>query len=473
MQLIKRRKGRVWRSLGVVTANLFMATHGSAQTSAATPDSTNPSADSGTNFINDASSDAGTTIFDSAVLFYQEADGRVEAMEPVAGLRFTDTDNDVFFARMTYDSLTGATPNGAAPWKETQVFTTPVPTPGQDVAVTSASGNRTIVTEPGTGTQVAQYTAAPHELPVDTGFNDQRWALDLGYALPWNSNPNSITSFGVSISKEQDFNSYSGNAAVSRTFNDKNTTVALGVNFEYDQSNPAFGAPTPLTEMNGLAKGPGESKTVTSLNAGITQIMSRIWLVQLNYNIGWNNGYQNDPYKIVSVVDSTTGMPLEYLYESRPDSRVRQSVYLANKIAIGPTVSDLAFRYYHDSWGINSITGDASLILPIGSRFYLEPEVHYYRQSAANFFNYYLLDGASPEFASADGRLAKFDARTFGLRLDYQLSPNSEVYVLAEDYKQSGDSKVAGAPGDLADENFFSGVHAESVMMGFSYKFQL
>lgn len=225
--------------------------------------------------------------------------------------------------------------------------------------------------------------------------------------------------------------------------------------------------------MNGLIKGSGDTKTVTSVNAGITQVMSRYWLVQLNYDIGWNNGYQNDPYKIVSVVDPATGMPLEYLYERRPDSRVRQSAYLGNRIAIGPAVSDIALRYYHDSWGINSITGDVSIQIPLWHRFYIEPEYHYYRQTAADFFRYYLLGGESPDYASADGRLARFNARTYGVKLGYELSRDSELYLMAEDYKQSGDSFVPGAPGDLANENFFSGVHAKSVMLGFSYKYQL
>lgn len=470
MQLKKRKKGRLWQSLGIVTANLFMATHGLAQ-SVNTQYPTQSSTGSSDNLMNESSSDLGTTTFDSAVLFYQEAGGRVQAIEPVVDLRITSENNNVLSARFTYDSLTGASPNGAAPWDETQVFTTPVAPPGQDVAVTSASGHRTIVTIPGTGTRVAQYTAAANDLPVDAGFTDTRYALDLGYALSWDTG--TVTSIGISGSEELDYSSYSVNGAVSQPFNDKNTTLYLGVNFEYDKSKPRFGVPTPFTEMNGLDKGAGDSKTVTSLNAGITQVMSRFWLLQLNYNIGWSKGYQNDPYKIVSVVEPATGMPLKYLYESRPDSRQRQSIYLGNKIAMGPVVTDIDIRYYHDSWGINSLTGEASVQIPLWRHFYVEPEFHYYHQSAADFFTYYLRDGEAPEYASADGRLAKFNARTYGVKLGYELSRDSELYLMAEDYKQSGDTHIAGAPGVLANENFFSGVHARSIMMGFNYKFQL
>lgn len=467
MQLKKRGKGRVWRSLGLVTANLFVATHGLAQS--VTLPSDQP--DSGGNFMNDTASSLGDVTTDAGVLFYHEMNGRVKAIEPVVGLRVNRENGDSFTAHFKYDSLTGATPNGATPWSGSQVFTTPAVPAGHDVTVTSASGNQTIVTIPGTGTQVAQYTIAPHTLPVDKGFRDTRYAFDFGYSKLWHTN--TTGSLGFSYSDEKDFTSYSVNSTLSQALNNQNTTLSLGINFEYDKSNPLFGTPTPLTEMNGLPKGPSDSKTVTSLKAGLTQIMNRRWLLQLNYNIGWNNGYQNDPYKIVSVVDPVTGAPLRYLYENRPGSRTRQSIYVGNKIAIGRTAADISFRYYHDSWGVHSITGEVTEMIPVSSRFYIEPEFRYYHQSAANFFHYYLPDGSLPAYASADSRLGRFSARTYGVRIGYQLSRHSNVYLMGEYYQQIGDSHVPGAPGDLAGEKLFSGVDSTSIMLGFSYSFNL
>lgn len=446
----KKKKGKVWRSLGVVTTNLFMATHAIAQMDA-------------------LANEPGSSTFDTSVLFYQESGGRVQAMEPVASLKINRDNGSVFTARLSYDTLTGATPNGAAPWKDKQTFTSPAPSPGKSTTVTSASGGRSIVTLPGTGTVVAQYTTDAHKLPLDSGFKDTRYAFSSGYAAAWDTG--TTTSIGIDLSKELDYSSYSVNAAVSQAFFQKNTTLSLGVNYEYDQSYPKFGTPNPFTEMNGLVKGPGENKNVTSIIAGITQVMNRFWLVELNYDIGWNKGYLNDPYKIISVVDPTTGAPVKYLYERRPRSRTRQSIYLANKIALGPVVSDIAFRYYHDSWGIRSLTGDLTVQIPITRHIYVEPEARYYTQSAADFFRYYILRGSMPQFGSSDDRLAKFHAVTLGLKLAYAYSGGTEMYVMTEAYRQSGATHVAGAPGDLASENFFSGVHAVNFMTGFSFKF--
>jgi len=477
MQLKKLGKRRVSRTLGVVTANLFVATHAYAQAAqppAPTPALPIPALNIGGNasgsVIDDTASDLSTTVFDGSVLFYQEQGGRVRAVEPVARLKITGYTGDSLSIKATYDGLTGASPNGATPWKDPQTFTVPIATPGQEEAVTGASGNTNIVTIPGTGTQVGQYTVPAHQLPLDQGFRDRRYAVDLGYTRVFS--PNTRASIGISGSDERDYKSFSGNLGLSQDFADHTTTLTLGVNFEYDKSNPHFGTPTPFTEMNGLVKGPGDSKNVLSLVAGFTHVMTRFWLLQVNYDIGWNKGYQTDPYKIISVVDPITGAPQQYLYEKRPRSRTRQSLYTASKLAIGPTVADVSFRYYWDSWSIKSITAEVSERVPITSWFYVEPEFRYYHQTAAKFFNYYLLAGqALPDFASADGRLNRFNARTIGLRLGFKAG-DGEFYILAQDYRQSGAKTIASAPGDLAMENLFSGVHARSVMAGFTYTFR-
>lgn len=463
MQLMKRH---IRRSLGMVTANLFMATHGYADTVV-----TQEPATTADNASSDQSAyGLSSTTLDSSVMYYREHGGRVKALEPVARLTVSGNDGSVFTATVIYDSLSGASPNGATPWNATQTFITPAPAPSTSYSVTGASGGRTIVTLPGTSTQVAEYTTPAHQLPVDPGFHDRRSAIQLGYSEKWN--PVTNVSVGIASSREHDYSSWSGNASIARDFNDHNTTARIGLSYEHDNSFPIFGTPTPLTLMNGVQKGPSETKTVTSLITGVTQDMNRHWLLQANYEIGWNRGYQTDPYKIVSVINPTTGGPMEYRYESRPQRRVRQSFYIANKVAIGPTAADISFRYYHDSWGIRSLTGDVSERIPLTTNLYVQPEFYYYKQSAADFFDYYLLNGQPlPQYASADGRLAKFSARTIGIRVGYTLSPNTNLYLLAEDYKQMGRHHLPYAPGDLATEDIFSGVHATSIVAGFTYRF--
>jgi len=478
MQLIDSRKGTIGATLCLVTANLLAGTSLlAADNNTGTNNPSAPDVAQVQNAYDQPANELGTTVIDSAVLFYKEDGGRVQAIEPIVSIVHSAKNGNVFSARLTYDSLTGATPNGAAPWRFNQTFVTPARQEnmrgGDDDeggnSSTGASGGTT-VTDPRTGRQVLQYTGDANQLPLDSGFQDQRWAVDLGFSTPLSSK--TTLSLGLNGSNEQDYRSYAGRVSIAQEFNNKSTTLSVGVNFEHDISKPFFGTPVPLSEMSGDAKGANQNKDVLSIIAGVTQVMNRNWLLQLNYSFGSGKGYQTDPYKIVSRVNPISGRPVNYLYESRPETRTRHSVYVSNKIAMGSFVTDLSARYYHDSWGINSITAELSEHIPIGSRAYIQPSVRYYHQSAADFFNYYLLAAAPlPQFASADSRLDSFNAITVGLSGGYKISDQLEIYGLVEGYRQSKAGTKGVLPGDNANLELFAGTNAISVLTGFKFKF--
>lgn len=464
MQLTLNAGGRIAAALSLATAGLLAATGAQAQSSA-----NGKPAGQGTGAINAydlPASEPGTMTADSAILFYKEGDGRVQAIEPMLAVTVNGRDGSSYSARFTYDTLTGATPNGAAPWTSNQTFVTPVRQRSE--SHTGASGG-TIVTLPGSGLQVLNYDAAARKLPVDAGFRDQRYALDLGMTKPLTDATK--LSLGFNGSTETDYQSISGRAGIAQELGGNNTTLSFGINFEHDISKPHYGTPPPLTQMNGNLKGPSRSKNVLGLIAGVTQVVAPGVVVQANYTFGSLNGYQTDPYKIVSVVDSATGAPQRYLYESRPDKRTRHAAYLGTKVAVGSFVTELSGRYYTDSWGIKAVTAQVSEHVPVGEKAYIEPMVRYYHQTAANFFTYYLNGSRSlPQYASADSRLDKFNAITGGISGGYKLTDKLELYGLAEYYKQA----KAGAPAQLPGNSqlgLFAGTNAISLMTGIKLTF--
>ena len=465
MQLTETPAGRIATCLGALTASLLAVASADAQ------EATVPS------IMAEPAPGVGSTVIDTAVLFYQEQGGRVRAIEPSSSIAMALSGGDVISGSVTFDSLTGATPNGAAPWTGTQTFTAKIPSPSTQVTTTSASGGRTTTTIPGTGLSTSSFTTPAGSVPLDRGFHDHRVAGTLGYS--WLVDPDTRVKFGGALSFEHDYRSYSGNLGISRDLNQKNTTLSLAANYEYDQSRPNYGTPTPFQDYTTQITGGNDHKSVISLVGGVTQTVTGTWLTQLNYSIGFNKGYQSDPYKVLSVVDPVTGAPQSYLYENRPRSRTRQSVYWGNRIGLGPTVADVSFRYYHDNWGINAITAEISDVIPLTYDISVEPSVRYYHQGAADFYRRYLLGGAAlPQFASADSRLGKFSAITFGMKATARLFrnddifPDMDVYVVGERYRQTGAHTDPTAPGALSTLDFFSGVHAFTIMTGIKLKYQ-
>lgn len=465
MQLIIDKKPRIAATLCLLTANLLAATTGaSAQDNRDTP----PPADQTeiTNVYDEPVDELGTTSIDSAVLYYKEDGGRVKAVEPMISITHTAKNGNILSAKLTYDSLSGASPNGATPWSGPQTFVVPI---DEADDVTGASG--TVVFNPLTGKYERRYTIAPNTLPVDTAFRDRRGAIDLGFSTAVAENTK--LNVGVNGSKEKDFTSLSGRLGIAHELNNKATTLSLGVNFEHDKIDPFHHIPTGLTLVSGVEPAlKSDTKNVFSVVAGVTQILKPNWLVQLNYSFGSAKGYQTDPYKFVSVLDPLTGAPLQYRYESRPDSRTRHSVYAATKLALGSFVTDLSARYYHDNWGIDSITLEGSEHIPIGKKFYVEPSVRYYKQTKADFFTYYLPSGSPlPLYASADSRLDAFSALSIGGTAGFQLSPKIELYVNGEMYNASKSGSFGTLPSGLAGQKLFAGADSISGLVGLKFKF--
>ena len=237
---------------------------------------------------------------DSAILFYAEDNGRIEAVEPVISGTKDLGDDESLSMKLVIDSLTGASATGAVPSTMVQTFTRP-------------SGKGT-------------YTVDPNETPLDDNFKDTRVAYSMNWEKPIDRN--NRHNLGFNISKEYDFTSISGNAMWQHDTNQKNTTSSYGISIELDEFDPVGGVPSPLTDMLAQDKGDSsDTRNILDLIFGVTQVIDRTSLFQVNLSLSESDGYLTDPYKFVSVVDNTTGEPISQLFENRPDSRSRQSIY--------------------------------------------------------------------------------------------------------------------------------------------------
>lgn len=417
-----------------------------------------------------------TTGVDAGVLYYQE-NARVQAIEPELNLTQKITEYGTLSIGVVGDALTGATPLGAVPSTLQQTYLRPyksVPL-GTPVTMTTASGGSTVVLVPPTAgaqtqTLAASTVVAPNTYPLDNSFQDQRFAGHIGWGQALTSTLK--LDGGLAYSKEHDYRSESASLGLSKDFFAHNTTLNLGLNYESDLSFPIGGTPTPLTVMNGEWKGPDAARHEVDAVVGLTQVMNRRWLATLSYSYADAHGYQNDPYKLISMVDPISGEPTAQLYESRPESRRKQSVFLDNKVHLSSDVISVSLRGYKDDWGIKSVTADLRYRYQIGQDIYLEPHIRYYQQGAADFFHYYLVAGDEmPGYASADTRLAKFRAETYGIKFGMPLNRGSELNLRIEYYDQHGDGSPTFAIGQLKQQNLFPDLQAVTVLLGYTYAF--
>lgn len=401
----------------------------------------------------------------TALLMYMESD-RVSAIEPVIeATRYFQNDR-IFSTKLVLDALTGASANGAVPSNEFQTFTKP-----------SGKG---------------EFTTAPGDTPLDDTFRDTRVALSANWTQPLLKNLSGT--FGLNASNEYDYLSLGASGLLNWDLNRKNTTLTFGLGVASDSISPEGGIPTPRAEA-AFARGASaedsetayatlagsddaeragressDSKLVTDLLLGVTQVIDRRTIAQFNYALSQSDGYQTDPFKFVSVVGDD-GLALRQLYENRPDSRAKHSLFARVKRAIGQDdVLDLSYRYLWDDWGLTSHTLDSRYRWDLGTIF-LQPHLRYYQQSATDFYTPYLhAADAVPNELSADYRLGDMSAITAGLELGYQTRQRGEWRVALEWYRQTPD-EPSGKPGAL--QNLTVNPAVDAVMLRLNYDFGL
>ncbi len=311
----------------------------------------------------------------------------------------------------SFDTLSGASPNGAAPSASLQAFPRPI-------TLTRTSGG-TVATGGG------NFRVPAGVLPLDDSFKDTRFAGSAEWQRPLGRL--GLVSFGSSLSTEHDYNHMGLDAHVARDFNARNTTLSAGVEWSDDNVKPIGGSPLPFTalSLNAGAIDGNRAKHVRDVLLGVTQVFTQHTLGQLNYSVSRSDGYLTDPYKVLSVVDAVTGDLAAgpdpgiglYLYEQRPDTRDKQSLFGLLKHDFGGNVLDGSLRFATDDWGVASQTFETHFRWNFDTDKFFEPHVRFYKQTAADFYHTVLFaDAPLPAYATADYRLGKFNAVTVGFK---------------------------------------------------------
>jgi len=396
--------------------------------------------------------------FSASVLAYSETD-RVSAVEVIGTADKDYSDTSHLSMKFVLDSLTGSSANGAIEQNTPQTFTRP-------------SGNGNFIID-------------ANDTPLDDTFRDTRgqfnisWtdalAEDMRYAV------------GSNLSKEYDYTSISVSGEVARDFNQKNSTLSVGLSFGADQYSPEGDIPIAFTSMvvdegqfasdadyraafDATRGDDSDDITTSELLLGWTQIVNRNMLMQFNYGYADTSGYLTDPFKILSVVDNT-GVTQDLVYENRPDSRTQHSLFGLMKYHLDNSVFDVSYRYITDDWEIQSHTIDTHWHFFAGDGSFWEPHVRFYQQDAAEFYTPFLAQAAAtPEFASADYRIGEMTAITLGLKYGFQISNGDRAEIRLEYYKQSP-TKVNEPQGiaNLEGLDFYPEVDA--LILQFNYYF--
>ena len=253
--------------------------------------------------------------------------------------------------------------------------------------------------------------------------------------------------YGGAVSSESDYDSFGASVDAAKESSDKLSTYSVGLAITFDTiyRSDTGGTPEPLGNLQQERPYSEGSRNTTDFLLGVSRVLNKQTLAQLNVSFGISDGYHSDPYKIISAADAEDRILANY-HDSRPDSRLRTSVYgkVVHQLSKSEHSVHLSYRLYQDDWGIQSHTADLRYRHQLTPRQYLEPHLRLYRQSQADFYQRKLSvdEGLNPILpedgnASADYRLDAMTSATVGVKYGVALTRSTELRVRAEYLDQS------------------------------------
>lgn len=236
-----------------------------------------------------------------------------------------------------------------------------------------------------------------------------QWSLGMDYLRG-----NTTMTVNFTSSVEPDFDAKTFSFAVSQDmFGDLTTltlSYALGDDLVGDTNNPSF----------------QEKNDRQHYGVGLTQIFTRNLITALNFEVITDEGFLNNPYRSVRYQDPGSALGYSYEAELYPHTRtssalgIRAKYFLPYRAAV-----EAEFRYFTDTWGIDSSTASIGYIHPLGP-WTFSAKYRYHDQTGANFFSDIFSRPQATNFRGRDKELSPLTSSTMKFGVSYEFIGGAE-----------------------------------------------
>lgn len=234
----------------------------------------------------------------------------------------------------------------------------------------------------------------------------------------------STYSLGYIDSSESDFDAKTAYASVSQDMFGDLTTVSFSYKRGWNDVGRNVQGARDLTFAR--------QQDTRSYAVGITQVLTRNLIGAANFEVMTDEGYLNSPYRSVRYLDASSldGSGYSYQSELYPKTRTsnagafRLKYFLSYRAAV-----EGRYRFYTDSWGIDSHTGEVTYTQPMWDKWTFEASLRYYRQTSADFYSDLFPRRDFANFLARDKELSTFQSYTFGVGAAYDFTVASLPWI--------------------------------------------
>ena len=252
------------------------------------------------------------------------------------------------------------------------------------------------------------------------GIHDSRGAADVKVTQYFQDYSIGV---GAAYSTENDYDARTLSIESRFWTPDKNTTFAFGLSGSDDSVSSS------------IDKTLSKNRNAGNVLVGVTQVINPISSVQSNLTFGDESGYLSDPYKTL---------------DTRPDHRTEFAWLTRYVLYVAPTKGavHLDYRFYDDSFGVQSHMMEASYYQPFLDSWMIRPSVRYYSQTAADFFTGSFPPANPGDHFTADQRLAAFGSITAGIKLIKSFDSGLSLDVSVDQMEQKAGYQLGGSGSD-------------------------
>jgi hypothetical protein len=249
-------------------------------------------------------------------------------------------------------------------------------------------------------------SASVDVLATASPYSEERTQIGVGADYLHNK---TLMSLDYINSEEDDYSAQTAMFSVSQDFfGDLSTfsmSYAVGDDEVRNNTDPSFAEPVDRRNFS----------------IGLSQILTKSWIMELSVEAIVEEGYLNNPYRSVRYYDDSSAQGYSYQGEVYPSTRnsdavsLRSIYYLPYRAAVRAE-----YRYFSDSWGVNAHNIELRYIHPLTHGITLEGKYRYYTQGAADFYADIFPYADAQNFMGRDKELSTFDSNTLGAGITWE-----------------------------------------------------
>ncbi len=224
----------------------------------------------------------------------------------------------------------------------------------------------------------------------------------------------STMSLAYTTSEENDFSAKSVHLGISQDMFGDLTTLSMGYSRGDDTVRKIVNTETGKILDPNFGEEPAERQ---NFRLGVTQILTKNFLVDLGFELITDSGFLNNPYRQVRFADNT------FDFEVYPNTRSSQAVALRAKYYLPYRAAVYGeLRHFNDTWGIIASSYEIGYTHPLKSGWVFDLKFRNYEQSRADFYSDLFPQPGAQNFMARDKELSTFNNQTLGLTVSYEFA---------------------------------------------------